>query len=119
MSEEELPLWRGLARRSDPETSKLAAEGVVLDGTVQRSKALALNAVRDHPGQTARELAERIGVRSIHRRLTELDRDGVVSRCESRRCAITGRKAATWRPVDNSVKPIKPEAQSEDRPYSL
>ena len=71
-----MPLWRGLARRSDPETSKLAAEGVVLDGTVQRSKALALNAVRNHPGQTARELAERIGVRSIHRRLTELDRDG-------------------------------------------
>jgi DNA-binding MarR family transcriptional regulator len=77
------PLWRN----TDPETSREA--GVhMLAGGQKAMQAKALQAVRDHPGATATELAEAAGIgdpRKLNRRLPELERAGLVERGETRR----------------------------------
>lgn len=46
-----------LARRTDPDTSRRAAERVVSGGTTKRHEAECLRLVREYPGRTSLELA--------------------------------------------------------------
>ena len=86
-----------LARRTDPETSKAAAAAIIPAlGAIQRK---ALDAVREAPRLTVRELARRFGLedpREIGRRLGELEKLGAVIRGKPRKCSVTGRAAAVW-----------------------
>lgn len=90
---------RGLARRTDPATSHEAAEKVDL----AKGEWLALEAVRDCPGWTARELDARFAPKSdraIGKRLCLLERSGKVYRGVRRRCRVTGNNATTWWPEE-------------------
>lgn len=78
-------------RRTDPATSRLAAESLALDNV----RARALACIRKRPGMTAREHDNLMGW-DVHKRLKELEDMGLIHRGEARRCTITGRMAATW-----------------------
>lgn len=89
----------GLFRKTDPDTSREAAEHVVRTGRLKAAQGDALRWVREHPGLTATELAHRVGVfdpRVLNRRLPELERMDLVVRGEPRTCTVTGRRAAVW-----------------------
>ncbi len=97
---EDFPLWKGRARVTDPGTSKEAAAHVKASGAAARIRTLALEAVGRYPGHTSSELARIYGFsdpRVLGRRLSELDRKGLVVRAEPRKCKVSGRSAATWR----------------------
>lgn len=80
-----------LARRSDPESSKLAAKE-----DRHGLYALALHLLRERPGQTGRELNQSSG-RELHKRLKTLERMGLVTKSEDLRpCSVSGRLAHTW-----------------------
>jgi hypothetical protein len=58
-----------------------------------------LGIVRDHPGLTANELAQFVGVgdvRKINRRLPELLEMGKVRRGEPRKCSVSGKQCHVW-----------------------
>ena len=86
-----------LARRTDHENSKAAAREIQGDLKGLRARALAL--VEAHPGKTARQLSALAGdaeLRTVGRRLGELNKLKLVKRGESVRCGTTNRMVATW-----------------------
>jgi DNA-binding MarR family transcriptional regulator len=92
------PLFRPLARRSDPATSKAAARRVVESGTQAAQARAVLAAVRETPGLTSKQLAERHGLdrHMVARRTADLRRDGLV-RCED---PAAGGRGIRWFPVE-------------------
>lgn len=81
-----------LARRSDPESSRLAAKEDRHD-----LYSIALSILRSKPGLTGRELNQASG-RELHKRLKTLERMGLVVKSEELRpCSVSGRLAHTWR----------------------
>ena len=97
-SEATPPLWAAarLARTADPATSHEAAEAILPDLTALLADTLA--AVRRWPDRNALELERLAGVRerTFGRRLSELERRGLIRRLPARRCPFTGRSADTW-----------------------
>lgn len=88
-------------RKVDPETSRMAAEGITSDGTATALRRLVTYAVFSNPGLTSRELAEsgaEISHENFHKRLPELARIGKVHRGKVRKCRVTNRIATTWYP---------------------
>ena len=85
------------ARRSDPETSHLAAERVKVSAKAHRAVIVA--AIRRRPGMTYREIAEAVGLDpvAVGRRLVECERAG-----EARPGAaveFSGSPMRTWWPL--------------------
>lgn len=70
-------LWAApLSRRTDPDTSRRAAERVVTDGTTKRHEAECLRLIREFPGRTSLELAgcgTELTYHQIARRLKHLE----------------------------------------------
>jgi DNA-binding MarR family transcriptional regulator len=95
------PLPRGLTRRTDPETSRIAAERLRASGALGRQAEAVLAAVTRWPGSTAVELARhaQLDRYAVSRRLPELQRQGRVRRGPPRECTVNGRPQSTWRPV--------------------
>lgn len=89
------------ARRTDPNTSHLAAEQHTASGRRGQQQAQAIAAVRAFPGMTSFELAMRTNLDRymLARRLPECVTAGAVRKDEPRICAITGRLATTWFPT--------------------
>ena len=89
-----------LARRTDPETSKEAAERIKPHlGELHR---WAQSCVQEAPGLTQRELGAKFCAtdpRRIGRRLNECELLGLVKRGVARKCSISGRMADTWYPT--------------------
>jgi hypothetical protein len=95
-------LARPLARTTDPATSKAAAREIV--DRLPELQRFALRAVENYPGRTANELSEALGLRdprTLNRRLGEVEAAGLVRRAAPRRCAVSGRTAATWEVKEN------------------
>lgn len=93
-----------LARRTDPRTSKLAANEVAETGELKGLRLRAYLAVQSNPGCIARELSAVLGdndPRTLNRRLGEVETMGLISRGETRRCKVTGKMCATWWPKDS------------------
>ena len=86
-----------LARKRDPQPSKLAASEIKLDGTLARQLQQTLNVVRVNPGMTAGEYESVLNFQ-CHKRLSDLLALGLVFKGLSRKCKITHRTAATWFP---------------------
>jgi hypothetical protein len=93
-----------LARASDPVTSKIAAK----EFNQQRDKVKRafLTALADLGGgpATAREIGERAKemglhgeVESVRKRAAELDKAGLITFDELRRCGFTGKLAEGWK----------------------
>lgn len=94
-----------LSRSEDPDTSKQAAEEIVLDGTQARMMVLALDTLRANPRLTSKELEAKAGGSdgSIRKRLNDLRKMGYATNGPERVCTISGRMAQTWLPVGSTV----------------
>lgn len=79
----------------------------IRQGLTQSAKAFAL--VQEFPFRTATELARKVNSEiisheSLHKRLPELRKQGVINNSDSRICTVTGKLAATWFPVVKEVE---------------
>ena len=97
-----------IARNSDPISSHAAAAAITQSGTRAIQKDATLKAVRQWPGCTSYELAEKVGGGlasryMLARRLPELAKDRLVDRLGLRHCRITGHLATTWYPVPQQM----------------
>lgn len=66
------------------------------DGRLTKSRHRTFEALCRRGPCTAQELVRFFGYDHAEKRLSELERQGVVIRLESRACSITGETAATW-----------------------
>jgi len=87
-----------LYRKTDPETSRMAAEGMVVAGEWQRQKDMVYENLKRFNGSTSAELASFMNTdRYITaRRLPDLQREGKAVKGHIRLCNITGRACVTW-----------------------
>ena len=96
-----------IARRTDPETSHLAAAEITGTGKRNKQALQVLELVRKNPGCTSLELASaRVQVDSktgpyvdryqIARRMADLVAQGKVAKGPTRRCKLGNRPAPTW-----------------------
>lgn len=86
------------SRKTDPETSALAAGGMMDSGGWHRQKSAVLALLTRNPGHTSAELA-RIGGMDRHavaRRLPDLLDDGLAVQGEKKLCEVTRRMGVTW-----------------------
>lgn len=74
----------------DPQSSIIAAEHMERSGKRDSMKATVLAAILAHPGMTAGEIAEEVGLSSVdvRRRITDLEHDGKVWTMEIRHCSV-------------------------------
>jgi len=92
----DMPLFAAAARRTDRETSKVAAEAArSFTGEHER---LILHALEDGPG-TKDEIAARCGLteQQVARRMHGLERTGRVQATGDTRPSAAGRPATVWR----------------------
>lgn len=90
-----------LARTTDPQTSKDAAQAMSGSPALGNAQQLALFLVRQCPGLTANALARLAGVddpRKINRRLRELARLDLIDDYGTHVDPETGRKGVRWWP---------------------
>ena len=85
------------ARRSDPETSHVAAERIERSGRLRQQQAQVLDALTRWPGSTAVELSKASGIDRyvVSRRLPELVPKWV-RRGKPRACTVAGTAQTTW-----------------------
>jgi hypothetical protein len=90
------------ARATDPATSHEAAEHITATGARAAQQRLAVEAVKQYPGLTSRELGRRTTLCRflLARRLPECETGKSVKRGQARRCSVSGRMAVTWWPAD-------------------
>jgi hypothetical protein len=92
-----------LHRKSDPETSQMAAAEIVHSGKLGHAQRCMMCAVRLYPGTTAQEAAARCvgwqdgSAETYRKRVKELVKLGLIVECERRRCTVTGKVATTYR----------------------
>lgn len=91
------------ARLTDPVTSHLAAEDVVLGGLAGQQAREVFETLSLMPGATSAEIGVAMGWEGARwaaaRRLPELERSGQVRRGEPRVCGNSHRPATTWWPI--------------------
>jgi len=91
-----------LARTSDPATSKSAAATYTASGQRGTDKSRLLGWLKANGaknGMTSHEIASH-GVfahPTVHKRLPDLRRDGLVVNGPARTCTVTGRSSLTWK----------------------
>lgn len=100
MQQQDLITATPAARRSDPESSHLAAEAITGNGARARQQQQVWGGVLMFPGLTSRELAEKMGADRymVARRLPELETANRIHKGGSRLCGIGKRLAVTWWP---------------------
>jgi len=88
----------GLSRRDDPISSKEAGDEIVATGTATQHRDRILSVMSFDP-LTNSQHARKAGLAQDQttRRMTELNRLGLVERGPFVRCPILGRKAGTWK----------------------
>lgn len=113
------PRAKAMSRAVDPLTSHLAAHRLVKSGRLREKQVAILEAVRKHPGLTARELARKMVeddgsccktcghsmkehgyYDDAHKRLPELLAEGMVVKAGRRVCAVSGEVVETWTSID-------------------
>ncbi|MCG7984760.1 MAG: winged helix-turn-helix domain-containing protein [Candidatus Thiodiazotropha lotti] len=91
-------------RSDDPTSSQIAAINLS-EKEVSRQGSLCLAAVTLAPGLSAREMANRFSLdyHMIARRLSEVEKMGLIKRGEMRRCKISNRTVQVWFPVVSDI----------------
>jgi len=92
---------RQRTRRSDPETSREAADHMERTGKAKTHKMMCLAVVQEKPGLTAAEIAVEAGLErhEASRRLPNLrDEDHSVYNGAARECTVVGNRSMTWYP---------------------
>lgn len=85
-----------MRRRKGRSTSAEAYEAIKESGLLGKMQLRVLEVVANHGPITANEVNERLGGYGYHKRLSELQRFGVVHTPESRKCSVTGRRCMLW-----------------------
>ena len=85
-----------MRRRKAQSTSAEAYEAIKESGLLGKLQLRVLEVVVNHGPITANEVNERLGGHGYHKRLSELQRFGVVHTPDSRKCTITGRRCMLW-----------------------
>lgn len=93
---------RTMARLTDPETSHIAADGMVTSGKAATHREYVLSVVNWLPGQTAGEYSvlSHLERHEWSRRLPELRAKGQIENGERRHCRVLGSLQMTWWPVE-------------------
>ena len=93
------PLLAPISRTGDPTTSKLAEVELNTSGRRITQKQQVLDALKRFPDTTAAELAQKSGVphTACHKRLPDLEKDGLVEKHAVGTCQITKKPAHYWR----------------------
>jgi hypothetical protein len=73
------------------------------DGRLTASRRRAFEALCRRGPCTAQELVRFSGYQHAEKRLSELERQGMVTRLESVTCSITGERAATWEVIPDAT----------------
>lgn len=89
-----------MSRRTDPPESHEAAHQITATGTRGHLTQQAIDLVHRMPGKTARELEKLNGLENgvVRKRLTDALHLGKVKKGPPRKCAFSGKSAATWVP---------------------
>jgi len=89
------------ARRTDPQTSHVAAKNVERSGGAKDQRSKCLEIVKGNPNLTAAEIAVKAGMeRHVpSRRLPELREMGLVVNGKARKCRAVGSVSMTWAAV--------------------
>lgn len=74
---------------------------------------LIANALAQHPGWTAMELAQSCGKPQSYRRLSELQKLGLAKQEGARKCWITKKVCALWYPDDRQPEPDRGETPNQ------
>lgn len=87
-----------LSHRNDPITSYRAADQLSRSGRHLSQKRAVLEALRRRDGATSGELGAFLGKDWLYaaRRLTELERDGLIHKGDIRPCRVKGSTCVTW-----------------------
>lgn len=111
------------ARHDDPESSHEAARKVTASGKASDRRRMLLNSVREFPGETSAELAQRLNMDRVEvaRRLPDMrDRLQLVSNGRKRRCRVTGADhSLTWLAIANATTLAAPRPSSSDTTSQL
>jgi hypothetical protein len=94
-----IPRMEPLSHNSDPVTSYEAAEQFARSGKLGHHHQLVLDGVRRCPGGTHMEIAATIPELDwlqVVRRLSELERTGLIRKGEPKTCTIKQSKCSTW-----------------------
>lgn len=102
----QLPLFTGhdlvtaRARRTDPETSHIAAQQIEERGTAHIQRQIIAEVVAAHPGLTAGEIPKYCDLDyfQVNKRLGEIERLGLIVRGEKRECTVRTSQQQTWWP---------------------
>ena len=92
--------------KKDPATSQLAGEEMLRSGAIAEQKRRFIDWMRGHPEpRTSAEIARDGGFDryDVARRMSALERDGLVERCPVRICFVGGRPCVTWRALPAEV----------------
>lgn len=89
-----------LSRRTDPETSSMAAESVTQRGKRAAHVALIVAAVCSDPGKTSAELGEIVHLDRVEaaRRTSDAMADGLIEQGPKRACSVCNSTCVTWWP---------------------
>ncbi len=103
MGAKRLPLFESLAKRTDPASSYMTTSKLHKSGAARTQARRVLECLRRHSPATGAEVGRRMGGDryAAHRRLSELERAGLVERAGFRRCEVTNRKCQAWRAVES------------------
>ena len=84
--------------RNDPSSSHEAEEKVKGSGKMKDQCEQVFQAIKNHPNCTAGELSERsrIDYQIIQRRVSILERNGLINRRSRRVCAVNRTKQTVW-----------------------
>lgn len=90
-----------LARRTDPETSKIAARQVEASGRAGSHRHKIFTFIQHNNDRTAGEIADGIGMimHKVAKRITELNTANLITPGTPRICRVEGTFMRTWRAV--------------------
>ncbi len=94
-----------LSRRTDPETSSMAAQNVTQSGKRSAHVAMIVAAVTVHPGKTSAELGEIVHLDRVEaaRRTSDAMADGMIEQGPKRTCNVCNSTCVTWWPRQRRI----------------
>ena len=101
------------------DTSLKAYEYITNTGLVSKRRAQVYAALHVHGPCTGSELRAATGVVGVWKRLSELERQGVVDVTGKRACQVTGRNALVWKTNRSTPHRLPPKQRKPDHIHNV